>query len=309
MTCIGIDIGYGFTKTCSAEGGRRFPTAVSLMATETTFSELTPVRVNGKRYLVGEEAEREGGSLETRTSEFVASDAWLAILGHALNAHRYDSGTIVLGVPPGLYSREYTRRIVDAITTSEIGKGQSDERYAMNGNIRIIPQGAGIFFKYIKYRPDDLKKNIAVIDIGHHTVDMTLFSQGKYVEAATESKEIGVSEILDTVIKKFYREHQDTIGYKEAIEILATGSVTYLRRQRSVDVMDEVARYSDHINSIMNRYLKKLSAKPDIGIVAGGGAEVIQKLIRSDYRLLMVTEPALANAVGYWHYGMEVERG
>jgi hypothetical protein len=308
MTCIGIDIGYGFTKTRSAEGGNRFPTAVSLMATEATFSELAPVRVNGKRYLVGEEAEREGGSLETRTSEFVASDAWLAILGHALNAHKFESGAIVLGVPPGVYSREYTERIIESIKASEISAGNTGH-YSLNGNIRIIPQGAGIFFRYIKYRPDDLKKNIAVIDIGHHTVDMTLFSHGRYVETATESKEIGVAEVLDNIIKRFYREHRDTIGYKEAVDILTAGSVTYMGRQWSVDAGDEVARYSGQINSVINRYLKKLSVKPDIGIVAGGGAEVIQRFIRSDHKLLMVTEPAMANAVGYWYYGMEVDRG
>ena len=83
---IGVDIGFGYTKSTGAGGGKRFPTAVSLMTAEATFSQLAPVLVNGKKYLVGEEAEREGGSLETRTSEFVGSDAWLAILGHALDA-------------------------------------------------------------------------------------------------------------------------------------------------------------------------------------------------------------------------------
>lgn len=301
--CIGVDIGYGYTKAQSAGGSTRFPTAVSLMTAEPTFSQLAPVLVNGKRYLVGEEAEREGRSLETRTSEFVASEAWLAILGHALDAHKFQGGTVVLGIPPGVYSREYAQLIIDTIKASKIGA------YSFNGNIRMIPQGAGIFFRYIKHRPDDLKKTVAVIDIGHHTVDMTLFSQGKYVETATESKEIGVSEVLDNIIKRFYREHQDTIGYKEAIEILSKGSVTYLGRQRSLDAKDEVARYSEQINAVINRYLKKLSAKPDIGIIAGGGAEVIQRFIRSDYTLLMVTEPAMANAAGYWFYGMEVDRG
>ncbi len=306
--CIGIDIGYGFVKTHNAEGGTRFPTAVSPMTTEATFSDLAPILVNGKKYLVGEEAEREGGSLETRTSDFVASDAWLAILGHALHENKYESGMIVLGVPPGLFRKEYVRRIMEAVKASKISVGDRAE-YSFNGNIRIIPQGAGIFFKYLKYRPDDLKKNIVVIDIGHHTVDLTLFSHGKYVETATESREIGISGILDTIIKRFYREHQDAIGYKEALDILATGSTTYLCRQWSVDAEDEVSKYSQQINSLINRYLKRLSVKPDLGIIAGGGAEVIQRFIKSDYRLLSVREPAMANAEGYWHYGMEVERG
>jgi hypothetical protein len=309
MGCIGIDIGYGYTKTCTSAGTMRFPTAVSPMTGEATFSELIPVKVNGKKYLVGDEAEREGGSLETRTSDFVASTPWLAILGHALDENRYDGGTLVLGVPPGIYTREYEQRIIDTIQASHITVTGTTRDYVFTGNIRIIPQGAGIYFKYIKNRADELKKNIAVIDIGHHTVDMALFSHGKYVETATESNEIGLSKVLDDIIKRFYREHNDTITCKEALALFTTGSVHYLGRQWSLEVEEEVANYADRINALINRYLKGLSLKPDTGIVGGGGAEIMRRFIRSDYQLLMVTEPVLANAVGYWLYGMEVENG
>ena len=35
--CIGIDIGYGFTKTCSGAERQIFPTAITLMAGEPRF--------------------------------------------------------------------------------------------------------------------------------------------------------------------------------------------------------------------------------------------------------------------------------
>ena len=85
IECIGIDIGYGFTKTCRSEKDKQiFPTAVAMMAKEATFSETSPVVVNGHRFLVGKEAEREGNTIDTRQSGFVMSDAWLAVLGHCL---------------------------------------------------------------------------------------------------------------------------------------------------------------------------------------------------------------------------------
>lgn len=38
--CIGIDIGYGFTKTFNSEGAKIFPTAVTRVIPVSTFSEI-----------------------------------------------------------------------------------------------------------------------------------------------------------------------------------------------------------------------------------------------------------------------------
>lgn len=135
--CIGIDIGYGFTKTCRAGDKRIFPTAVTLMATEPTFSEVNPIFVNGHRFLVRKEAEREGNTIDTRHSGFVTSDAWLAVLSHCLRVNNFVRGEIVLGVPPGMYSRAYGQKIRDAIKGSDIRL--DEESYRFNGNVKIIP--------------------------------------------------------------------------------------------------------------------------------------------------------------------------
>ncbi len=299
--CIGIDIGYGFTKTCRSGDKQMFPTAITLMAKEPTFSDVKPITVNGHRFLVGKEAEREGNTIDTRHSRFVTSDAWLAILGYSLSINNFVKGEIVLGVPPGMYSREYGQRIRDAIKESDIGIGE--EPYTFNGNVKIIPQGAGIFFRYIKDQPDDFWKNVTVIDVGHHTVDMTFFVQGKYVESATESKEIGVSLILDSIAKAFYRENRFSISFKAALDILRDGQTTYLGTTYAMDVREEAIGYTQRISSVLDRYLEKLPVQPDIGIMGGGGAVVIKDLINFKHRLLMVSEPAMANAVVYWYFG------
>ena len=302
--CIGIDIGYGFAKTCTASERLIFPTAVTLMAGEATFSDVRPVVVSGRRFLVGKEAEREGTTIDTRYSHFVTSDAWLAVLGHALYLHSFVKGDIVLGVPPGMYSRAYGQKIRDAMKRSDIRI--SDEPYRFNGNVKIIPQGAGIFFRHVKDHPEDFKKNVTVIDIGHHTVDMTLFCDGKYVESATESQEFGISLILDSIIKGFYREHRFSIGFKDALDILREGHITHLGARFALDIRDEIARYIQRINSVLDRYLEKLPVMPDIGILGGGGALVLKDIANFKHRLLLVSEPVMANAVGYYYFGSNV---
>ncbi len=60
MDVLGIDIGYGYTKSFSVTPDIQrkllFPTAVSSYAPDISFGiEIRTMRVNGKRYAVGEE--------------------------------------------------------------------------------------------------------------------------------------------------------------------------------------------------------------------------------------------------------------
>ncbi len=82
---IGVDIGYGFTKTYNSKGPKVFPTSLTKAVPVATFSDLRAIVVNGEKFLVGEDAIREGkGLIDTRTTTFVKSNAWLAALGYAL---------------------------------------------------------------------------------------------------------------------------------------------------------------------------------------------------------------------------------
>jgi hypothetical protein len=203
-----------------------------------------------------------------------------------------------------MYSRAYGQKIRDAMKRSDIRI--DEEPYRFNSNVKIITQGAGIFFRHVKDHPEDFKKNVTVIDIGHHTLDMTFFCNGKYVESATESQELGTSLILDSIMKAFYREHRFSIGSKGALDILREGHITHLGTRYPLDTRDEIARYTQRIDSVLDRYLEKLPVTPDIGILGGGGALVLKDMANFRHRLLLISEPAMANAVGYYHFGSSV---
>lgn len=303
IDCIGIDIGYGFTKTCRSADKRMFPTAVTVMTKESTFADLVPVIVNGQRFLVAEDAEREGNTFETRNNDFVASNPWLALLCHSLLINNFAKGEIILGLPPGLYSRKHSKKIIDAIKASDMRVG--GEPYRISGSVRIIPQGAGIFFCHARDHRDDLRKNVAVIDIGHHTVDMVFFTEGKYVESATETHKIGLSRVLDGIANAFLREYDLSIGAEAALTLLQGKEIVHLGTRYNVDVREEIDAYVKLVRSVISRYLEKLPLQPDLGIIGGGGAVV--KGLGGRHNLLVVNEPAMANAVGYWYYGANVK--
>lgn len=299
IDCIGIDVGYGYTKTCRSGDKKMFPTAVAMMTKETTFSETSPVVINGHRYLVAEEAEREGNTFNTRQSSFVASAPWLAVLAHCLWLNGFSGGKVVMGLPPGVYSKKYIEDILKAIRASDMRiKG---EPYRISGDVRIIPQGAGIFFSHVKDHPGDFRKRVAVIDIGHRTMDMVFFVGGKYVESATQTHNAGISTVLDNIKATFLREYRRRIDFKAALAILLDGQVTFLSETYKIDVQEELDAYTKQVCSIMDHYLEDLPLRPDFAIIGGGGA--IMRDLAGRHNLLVVNDPIMANAIGYCHYG------
>lgn len=306
--CIGVDIGYGYTKTYTSEGKRSFPTAVTYLVPEATFSQIEPVYVNGEAFLAGDDALREGkGLISTRTAGFVMSKPWLAILGYALGVNNYacEDGTIVFGVPPGQFNRTMVWSIIDTVKKASVSyKGYNYSFTKMN--IKVIPQGAGIFFAYMAGHSDDFERNIAVVDIGHYTIDMIFFSGGKYVEGATRSSHLGVSLILDEISRLFQRQHGLTIDINTAHRLLANGTVTILDQIYTVNNLREVVKsYARQVSSEINTYFHSLSVRPEIGLAGGGGINVLKGLVGLDYKLRIVDPPEFANAIGYWHYGKE----
>lgn len=308
-SCVGIDIGYGFTKIYRDGDPYRFPTAVSEFNRETTFSDLRLVRVNGNGYIVGEQAEREGNNVRTRTTGFVASPAWIAVLSHALNKAGYTSGDIILGVPPKDFTKAYRQQIIDSMKGSRIFIGDMDNPYKFNGNVRIIPQGAGIFFRHIRDNQGDFKKNVVVIDVGHFTVDFTYFSEGKYVESAAESEEMGMSKLLDEICDRFYHVNNRTrIGHREALLLLKNDELKYLgNTYRLAEKAGLVESYGRRLADMIDEYFRKLSLKPDIGIIGGGGGMFLKGFLEADHSFALVDNPEFANAMGYWIFGMQAK--
>jgi hypothetical protein len=305
---IGIDIGYGFTKTYNSDGTRIFPTAITKVVPLATFSDLKPVIVNNEKFLVGDNALREGkGLIDTRTTTFVRSNAWVAVLGYALSLNSYNpeldkDGAIVLGIPPGEYSKTVSEEISRSIRESAIFYDNQIYTFIYS-NIKVIPQGAGIFFSYIKDNHDDFRKNIAVIDIGHYTIDMLFFSGGEYIEGATRSSQIGISLILDDVCRAFYRKYRLSIQHKEAYRLVTQGNITILEEPYAIDdINDIVLPYASQIISIIDGFFENLPNKPQIGIVGGGGVTSLRGFVRLKYKLHIVNDPIMANAMGYWYY-------
>lgn len=309
--CLGLDIGYGFTKTYDGGKTKIFTTAVTAIVPKPSFSDNFPVIVNNTKFLVGEEAEREGGGLlETRSSNFVMSDAWLAILGRSLSLNEFDpkdsnlrKSVLVLGIPPGLYSKAQVKKIIDTVRQASITDTLSGTTFELGTCIiKVIPQGSGIYFSYIDDNPEDLAKNIAVLDIGHHTLDMIYFSNGKYIETMTDSRPLGISIVLDNIMKAFYKRYGFIIQYPDARQLLAKDSLTFQRDIYQLeDIQDIILPYAQQLTTIIDTFFEKRSI--DLGVAGGGGVLMLKGIIKLKRKLDVIVQPEMANAIGYYNYG------
>ena len=306
---LGIDIGYGLTKTYNSLGSRSFPTVVTSMVPEETFGEVKPIQVNGEKFLVGEDVMSKW-VIDTRRTGFLGSNAWLAPLAHAivlngLDPEDMDGENIVLGLPPGYYSKEVARKVVNTVKSSSFD--QDGKHYELSGTeISVIPQGVGIYFAYQVGSSGGLMadKNIAVVDIGHYTIDMIFCARGKYIEGATTSMPLGVSLLLDDICAAFYRQHGWSINHHAAQKLLHMGEITLFQEVYRLEQITNILHaYSSKVAATIDRYFESLPAEADIGIAGGGGVLALHGNIKLQHKMFIVDDPVIANAKGYYHYG------
>ena len=148
---IGIDIGYGSTKTYNGSGGRIFPTAITSMVPEETFGEVRPIEVNGEKFLVGEDVLSKW-VIDTRRIGFLGSNAWLASLAQAivtngLDPEDMDGKKIVLGVPPGHYSKNTARKLTNVINSSIFN--YNGKHYELAGAGEALAAAANMANRYL----------------------------------------------------------------------------------------------------------------------------------------------------------------
>jgi hypothetical protein len=320
---LGIDIGYGDTKTYkSIPGKKKFPTLIASPVGDNSFGDHRQrIFVNGETFLVGHDANSElGWCMDTRTSSFVGSNAWLAAIGKALVINNLFPGDmdglrLVLGLPPGLFTTDAVGRLTDIIKSARIDASMDTDVLSYHfskTDVKMIPQGAGIYFAYLIGIPDarnEAQKTVAVVDVGHYTIDTVLFVKGQYVNSATGSATLGVSILLDRIRTEFSKENGKFINNDTALKLFMERKVSIFQQDYTVKAMDQLmSLYALQISSHIDSFFEGLGqGKVDLGVAAGGGITLVQNHLHVKNRILVLANPDMANVIGYWHYGLNTK--
>jgi hypothetical protein len=306
MKCLGLDIGYGDTKAFDGARVISFPTAVSMAIYDGGFSAKTCVCVDNEKFYAGDDVKGEASWFDTRTSDFVGSSPWVAVLGKAIRDCGFNTfrNSLVMGMPAAQYNKEASEELVHVLKQKYITVGNGSRIDLSNTYIDIVPQGFGIFLKYVSDTKINYKKSrIAVADIGYHTIDLITMYEGVYLNDYAQSYPLGVSVLLDTIAKAFCSKYRFFISRKRAMDFIGNGRVEWLGEKYEVDEIQSVLeKYAAHVATVINNYME--GQEPDIGLAGGGGVYILSKMVKLKKRLALVDVPESANAVGYWHYGI-----
>ncbi len=308
LDVIGIDVGYGYTKSfISANGIQRklvFPTAVSPYAPSVPFGVKIPaIRVNGKRFAVGEELVINGLPYENTVREdFVGAPSYMAVLGHVLSHTGFYGKVMVTGLPPTFFGKERAEELSERIKkqwfVDEFGKP-----VPIPETIKIIPQGSGIFFSYVVNYPGIFEKNVLVVDIGYYTLDVVFFSGGKYIAEAAASFPMGAKRLYDEVRKAFERTYGTFAKDDESIEeLIKYGKYTHLSGEYQLDVANVMDSYRAMINTTIKSHTGKVAKKINYVLVGGGGINLFRETMSG---VIPVEDPQFANAIGFHEYGKQ----
>ena len=306
MKCLGLDIGHGDTKAFDGARIISFPTVVSMAVDDGGFGGRSYVSVDNEKFYAGDDAQGESPWFDSRTSDFVGSSPWAAVLGKAIKDCGFNTfkNALVLGMPAAQYSKEESEQLLSALRQKYITAGNGYRIDLYNADISIVPHGFGIFLKYvsdtkIKYR----ELRIAVADIGYHTIDLIAIYKGAYLNDHAQSYPLGVSVLLDAIAKAFCSKYGFFITRKRAMHFIANRHVDWLGETYEIDNIESIIRkYVADVAAAINNYME--GRKPDIGLAGGGGVYILRNLLKLKNKLAVVDGPESANAVGYWRYGI-----
>jgi hypothetical protein len=308
MDVLGIDIGYGYTKSFSVTPGIQrkllLPTAVSSYAPDISFGiEIRTIRVNGTRYAVGEEVIINRLPYEATTSEdFVGSPSYMAILGYVLSHTGFRGKVMVTGLPPVFFTGERADRLCQLIRDQWFADDYG-KPIPIPETIKVIPQGSGIFFSHVVDHPLIFEKNVLVMDIGYYTLDIVFFAGGKYVEGTATSLPMGVKRVYDEIRRTFEKIHGTFPKDEESIEeIIKHGKYTHFGKEYQLDVRDIIDSYRNMINTTIKSYLGETVKKINYVLSGGGGTVFFQETMKG---VIPVEDPQFANARGFYHYGRQ----
>lgn len=314
MNCIGIDIGHGFTKSYNGRNVVSFRTVVGRAISTGGFNDTPPIEVGNERYYVGDDVQGSDDYYESRRSDFFESDEWVSLLAQAIKLSEVpmEGLTIVLGMPATQYNKDKAGQVSAMLKGKHISTGNGNGMDLDKARIYVVPQGFGIFLKYINDRETGSQAKtdaFAVADIGYHTVDMVTVEKGKYRNDKASSSPVGVSILLADIQREFSKKYLDFLPTSGAIQFLINPRQEWLGQFYEIDNLDDlIQRYCGKVTEVINGYFTGRSL--DVCIAGGGGVHVVRGRASSLTRkVAIVKDPADSNAVGFWLYGVNKSGG
>jgi len=290
---ISIDVGYGDTKINYKGKNVKFPTSISFYVDNgITYGDQKVYEFEGEKYIVGSEG-LSGESFSTTDYNFLYKYAPL-IIYHILNKFDEVDKDRPVELKTGLALVDWQNRDEFKERLSHfVVDGQE-----INLNVKIVPQGVGIYLNFAKYGTlpedigdEDLKNlNVAIIDIGYGTINVLNMKNGKFIPSNSKSYPgHGVSSLIKPFRDYLENKFKDPFSEQEANEILYKGYFRYNgKKQKDIEeyIKDAKRKFIIKIFGSVLVESKKVFSLADLVILSGGGSNFFEGVKLKDNMIL-----------------------
>lgn len=295
---IGIDIGYSSTKVSFRDRNVKFPTAICF-ATDvgTKFGEDNVYEFEGESYYVGKEAVSEE-SFTTTDYKFLSKFAPL-ITYHVLkkfDEHHMDR-PIELRTGLSITDWEHKKEFANRLRTIEVNGDK------ITTDPKLVPQGAGVITDWVvNNNKGEYPDRISVIDIGHNTINVLSYVNGKPVRRDINGYPgHGVTSILKPFTAYLENTYSINFSEQEAIQIFIKGYLNY-NGELQTDVSTKILELKKQfVSKLFNSVLinaKKTMAISNVVLLAGGGSILLQD-IEFPKNVILTKDPVFSNVRGF----------
>jgi plasmid segregation protein ParM len=296
MVHVGIDVGYGTTKTVKSNSESSIFRSVVGYGTPDTMgtSSVNAVIVNvGKdQYTVGEEAERfKLPPVQTRTQNSIESIAYKALVLAALNGDRNAGLKIVTGLPVEYHMNDKEKLF-------EVFKDLFP-----NSEVKVVPQPVGTLYDLVFdtngniQNPNIVEKKVGVIDIGTLTTDLVLFDKMHLIRPLSSTIEVGIDRFINDIAKDYPGLR---LSQSEIEEALKTGQIK--RHDKLINIRDNLIAKKSSIARNIWSFVSSLwgpDENIDYYVISGGGAVMFRDaFVQSN--LIMPRNAVMSNAYGFY---------
>ena len=275
---VAFDLGFGWTKVCSEDGKCfKFPTWLAYYSND-PLSELDTVVVDGREYVVGEDARYETNKIIINSIDDLLN-YFPVFKKYALQKLGVDNAEIITGLPP-----VYKDRI-----------GILEKQ-----GVKVLPQGLGI---YLDTRDEVQSDEILILDIGFNTVDYIVIVGGKKKRGNTLTKQ-GVERMIELFRDKLTPELAYIKNFSLS-RLMTTFEKGYaLLEGDKVDLsgfkQKAIEEYNEILRTRIQNEIGDLINEVEQIVLAGGGAYYLKNIRKSG--VFIPEKPEFSQARGFLRY-------
>lgn len=327
---LSVDLGRTSTKTCVSRDPRDVafvPANVKKMSMEQVKGGVFEAKstdplmdlwleYQGNGFAVGQLAADFGANLGVGQSK--VEDALIKVLSSAGYFQLKDDISVVLGLP-FLSLEQFEKekaQLISQVSGPHMFNFRGEPVFLNIKKVWVMPEGYGSLLwteaqpKTGAIVPDFTKISVAIVDIGHQTIDLLMVDNFRFARGASQSKDFGMNKFYEMVAAEVQGADSQSLALISAVN-KPKGERFYRPKgiSKPTNLDDFLPNLTEMFSrEICNIVLAWLPERVTDVIITGGGGEFfwedVQRLLKEAQINAYLSAPSRqANALGQFIYG------